>query len=253
MDLIGLGQHAAPQVSLKKMRKQHSNQPLALDISLEPELVLLSDLNLDLVATAATACARLTVPNANSSLPSKGWSLFKQAGAVHRALTSALGALLRDAAARADEDMRLPEVHEQSGAVIGLTQPQQACCCPFACLQQLIPLSCCHSHRPAFAHQHAFHQGGVKTSMPSPPLLPGQEAPPSLISRKVPEMVKPSSAALKAGRTTSTDAPELQKQPPNLPGGSSLGLRRELGKRAKGGETRRGGEMENEDAALCSS
>lgn len=41
MDLIGLGQRAAPQVSLKKMRKQHSNQPLALDISLEPELVLL--------------------------------------------------------------------------------------------------------------------------------------------------------------------------------------------------------------------
>lgn len=115
----------------KKMRKQHSNQPLALDISLEPELVLLSDLNLDLVATAATTWARLMVPNTNSSLPSKGWSLFKQAGAVHRTLTSAPGALLRHAAARADEDMRLPEVHEQSGAVIGLTQPQQSVLLPF--------------------------------------------------------------------------------------------------------------------------
>ena len=65
---------------------------MALDIILEPKLVLLSDLKLDLVATAATTCACSMVPNANRSLPSKGQSLSTRAGTDHHMLTSTFAA-----------------------------------------------------------------------------------------------------------------------------------------------------------------
>lgn len=174
---------------------------MALDVILEPKPVLLSDLNLDLLATAATACARVMVPNANSSLPSKGWGLFTCAGTDHPTLTSALAAPMRDAAARADEDMQSPEVHEQSGAVIGLTSRATA-----KCEVALLPVCGSRFPSPVAAHMDwrlsinaPFRQGGVKTLTQSPPLLSEGEAPPLLISRRLLELVKPSSAALRQG------------------------------------------------------
>lgn len=156
------------------------------------------------------------------------------------------GALLRDAAARADEDMRLPEVHEQSEAVIGLTQPQQSVLLPFR----------------------------LSAAADPPLLLPLTRLPINMTFTK--EGLKPRGRLLRCsreerhhlflspGRSRRRSNPALQ---PSRRGGQHLpmllsckssprtfpGLRRELGKRAKGGETRRGGEMENEDAALCSS